>query len=169
MSEIHSLDSALEAVRSCLAKAQKEIFEQLEQCVNPDTVTTRTGNRPLRKHGIKSKNNDYREYYWITVKTASNTYWITLFYNDVDKTSGNFHTQLGRIQFWKNIQPATSKGIGSPHRKGIDNNWYFCAENSKDPQIRIDDINYAEDVVERFLDFLDESEESSEPTTKENV
>ena len=114
MEEIYSLDSALEAVRKCLAKAQKEIFEELEQCVNSDTIITRTG---------------------------------------------NFHTQLGRIQFWKNIQSATSKGIGSPHRKGLDKNWYFCSNNSCPTDLKIGEENYkVQTVVKQFLSFLEETE-----------
>jgi len=151
-----TLDYGLEIVRKRLLSAQKEIFSQLESMVNPDTVKIRNENRPLRKHGIKTKKNDYRDYYWITVYVGSSTYWITLFYNDLDEKSGNFHTQTGRIQFWKNIQFTSKKGIGSPNRKDIDGKWYFCSENSQDPNQRIDSEGYSAQIVaERFLDFLE--------------
>lgn len=162
MEEELTLDYGFEIVRKRLLKAQKEIFNELENTVNPDVVKTRTGNRPLRKHGRKTKLNDYRDYYWITVQIGNSTCWITLFYNDIDESSGNFHTQIGRIQFWKNIQFTSKKGIGSPNRKSIDGKWYFCSDNSCDPHIKIDGEGYCvQTVAKKFLEFLEENGEKN--------
>lgn len=157
----YTLDIGFEIIRKCLAREQKNIFNQLEKMLNPDTVKLKEPHRTYKRHGIKTKKNDYRDYYWIKVITKSSTYWITLFYNDVDKTSGNFHTQIGRIQFWKGID-TTANSIGSPNRKDSAGNWSLCLENAGDPKMRIDSPNYnVTELVNLFISFLEDNNESN--------
>ena len=61
------------------------------------------------KQGLKNKNN-YNNYVWTEIEYSGRLFWITMFWNDVDNwdkslsdSSGNYHTQIGRIQFWKDI------------------------------------------------------------------
>ncbi len=70
-------------------------------------------NTLLKKEGFQIKPrrglNNYRNYIWTEITSSNKLFWITMFWNDIDswndlsKTCGNFHTQIGRIQFWKEI------------------------------------------------------------------
>jgi hypothetical protein len=49
----------------------------------------------------------YPNYIWIKLKATNRNkdelYWITLFGNDIDTGTGNVHTSLNQIMFWKNV------------------------------------------------------------------
>jgi hypothetical protein len=49
----------------------------------------------------------YPNYIWIKLKATNSNkdelYWITLFGNDIDRGTGNIHTSLNQIMFWKNV------------------------------------------------------------------
>lgn len=151
----YTLDDGFEIIRKRLANAQKDIFLTLKNATAPKPLTILHKKGTYGSHGIKTKKNDYRDYFWIRVKYDNSIYWITLFYNDVDEKSGNFHTQLGRIQFWKNIK-GIEKGIGTPNRKDLEGHWYLCPENGSKFNLRIDDATYsAQAVVDKFLAFLE--------------
>lgn len=165
MKSTNTLQFALDSVRKRLSEAQEEIGIKLAESINPQTVKILKGNRKYGSQGIKTNNNDYRDFFWIKVAVNNSIYWITLFYNDVDK--GNFHTQIGRIQFWQNISCEINP-IGTPHSLTANGHWYFCSENADDPSTWIDDENYsATNVVEKFLCFLENSKEENVRNTKE--
>lgn len=161
MSNIASIEDAFGFIREEFAKEQKRIGCELNERANGAIVKVERGNCKYGSRGVKTKKNDYRDFYWLSIRIQSRMYWITLFYNDVDSKSGNFHTQIGRIQFWKNIR-CWEVGIGTPHRKTENKHWYFCGENSFDPKLRIGTETYsAELVVEKFLAFLEKNGETN--------
>lgn len=153
-----TLDEALEIVIKRLETEQSNIICELEARINPNYFK-------LEAHrGVKRKN-DYRTFFWISVEISSRTYWITLFYNDIDKNSGNPHTQIGRIQFWRNIQTTPNNKIGTPHRKCTGGQWRFIFEHAKpsnpptkykDLNIKLYDKTYSPQiVVDEFFKFLE--------------
>ena len=86
---------ALETVQRVSAKALADIHDALKEA-HPALETHRG-----RGGFIK---NDYRAYQWIEVRIEGREYWITVVFNDLDFNSGNFHSQYGRVQFWKDIR-----------------------------------------------------------------
>ena len=120
MRDISTLELANSMIHSVLVQEQKKIEKELlDECnLRSKDVVCHQGQNHRYNNYLQQKRsiNDYRNYVWLSVNVNGNTYWITLFYNDVDKNSGNFHTQFGRIQFWKNVQPH-GKGNLSPHVK----------------------------------------------------
>ena len=148
MKNLSSLTEALETVRKELEKAQNEIYNELKK--QSDNIPI-AGLYRGKRHGKKTALNDYLDYFWIEIKINNAIYWITLFYNDVDRHTGNFHTQLGRIQFWENINPKNK----SPNQKCPGSQWIFCSKNSFDPKIWITDDNYSSQrVVQAFIHFF---------------
>ena len=89
-----ALADALSTVQRVCSNAMEEIFFEL-RTAHPDLQ--------MRKARGGFRKNDYRAFQWIVVTINDHIYWITLFYNDLDFRSGNFHTQYGRVQFWKDI------------------------------------------------------------------
>ena len=89
-----ALSNALATVQATCSKAMDEIFDEL-RAAHPGLQ--------MRKARGGFRKNDYRAFQWIVVTLGDRIYWITMFYNDLDFSSGNFHTQYGRIQFWKDI------------------------------------------------------------------
>ena len=86
---------ALATIQRVSAKALSDIHAELK-AAHPNLETHRG-----RGGFIK---NDYRAYQWIEVRIEGREYWITVVYNDLDFNSGNFHSQYGRVQFWKDIR-----------------------------------------------------------------
>ena len=82
---ISILDSKKKLVRAALAE-------------HPDIFELSSANSGK---GISSSKNDMRLYRWIAVKhkPTGRTFWVTFFQNNFDKTTGNFHTDFGRICF----------------------------------------------------------------------
>lgn len=104
---------------------------------------------------------DYSAYFWITIAGAHSTYRITLFYTDANTENGNFRTQLGKIQFWKDIHYTDEDSIGSPNYKSPDGHWSLYSENSHDPHLKIDENDYsAQAVIDKFMAFLKENNET---------
>ena len=103
--------------------------------------------------GIKLKENDRRDYLWIKVMFKKYEYWLTLFYNEVDLVTGNPHTQIGRLQFWKNIINHT------PNDYIVENDlvyWYLNSKNSSEPKrgmthVGFEDYNL---IVDDFIEFI---------------
>lgn len=125
-----NLDEALKKVEICLKAAREQIKNELVQRINSKKVKvcTRQGKNS------KSTENDYFLYLWIDVEISTRRYWITLFFNDIDTKSGNPHTQLGRIQFWRNVTLHQAKGQYSPHCKCMGGKWQFISANAKSPK-----------------------------------
>jgi len=89
--------------------AQKRIVEALQEHTNfkiPEYVG-KTG------VGTNTSKNDRRLFVWVPIKFKGKDYLITLFYGEIDRESGNCHSQVGRILFVKDIIP--SKYISSPN------------------------------------------------------
>ncbi len=159
MNGVQTLEEGIAIIRKRLLEAQKEIKEELVLQMNESILAEDVPN--IQSTQGKKFKNDYREYYWIKVRTKLSHYWITLFHNDVDENSGNFHTQIGRIQFWKDISYKESR-IGTPNRRDSSGQWQFCRGNSYDSGFRIDEAEYsAKKVVEKFLEFLEKNGESN--------
>lgn len=106
----------IETLNSLQKSAQKRIIEALQEYSNFDIpkYDGRTG------IGVETSKNDRRLFVWIPIRDKGTEYLITLFYSEIDKKSGNCHTQIGRIQFVKNIIP--SKYISSPNNVLIKGN-----------------------------------------------
>ncbi len=105
--------------------------------------------------GITTEVNDRTDYLWIKVMFKKYEYWLTLFYNEVDLVTGNPHTQIGRLQFWKDIINHT------PNDYIIDNDkvrWYLDYDNSSEPKRGMTHVGYEDynSVVEDFIDFIND-------------
>lgn len=87
-------------LRSYLQQARNELYCLLKKNFT-DAKILGKGNEA---HGILSKENDRRDYYWVRALYNDREYWLTLFFHDIDSNSGHTHVQIGRIQFWKYIQ-----------------------------------------------------------------
>lgn len=110
----------------------------------------------------RNDKNDYRHYIWIVAKTPSpeKEYWLALFYNDLDPKTGNHHTQIGRIQFWKNIEnKSPNKRIKLKNNKKV---WTFntidCAEPKKGFTLADED---PKTIAKDFIDFVKEDIKSN--------
>lgn len=153
MNDNRTIEDCLCIIKKILHDEQEKIYLELSQQIINCTFIDSAETTIKSKHG-HSKKNDYQLYLWIDIKINSSSYWITLFFNDVDKAHGNFHTQIGRIQFWKNIHYPRGS-IGTPHVKGSCKKWLFISENSYDPQLKIGNADYSPQlVVEKFLQFI---------------
>lgn len=120
----------------------------------------------IARQGIETNGNDRRDYYWISITQNNKTYWLTLFYNEIDFASGNFHSQIGRIQFWKNIEQRGTHGQTPNYMQILDNDkriWWMDMENCTQPNGRkgkptyIDGEDYDIDkIAEAFVSFINE-------------
>ncbi|MCL2526501.1 MAG: hypothetical protein FWE46_05600 [Coriobacteriia bacterium] len=79
-----------------MADSLKNAAHEIRSCI--ETVAPSTTSRV--QGGGKGK---YALYNWVEVEYEHRTFWITLFFNDVDESSGNPHTFFGKIQFWRDI------------------------------------------------------------------
>ena len=89
--------------------AQKRIIEALQEHTN-FKIPKYDGKTGV---GTNRSKNDRRLFVWVPILFKGKEYLITLFYNEIDKKSGNCHSQIGRIQFVKDIIP--SEYISSPN------------------------------------------------------
>ncbi|MGH4119333.1 hypothetical protein [Clostridium sp.] len=99
----------IERLISLQKSAQKRIIEALQEH-NNFNIPRYDGKTGI---GANTSKNDRRLFVWVPIYDKGNEYLITLFYSEIDKKSGNCHSQVGRIQFVKDIIP--SKYIGSPN------------------------------------------------------
>lgn len=158
MDRAHIFNNAFEILCEVLMDTQVEIYENLKSKINKRIV-----NLPKKcvRRGRKTERNDFSDYLWIPVIVNNNEYWLTLFYNDINKESGNPRTQFGKIQFWKNISHKGSD-IGTPHTK-LGEKWLFESANAgKDlgKVQRIGDERFTVDtVVDEFIKFIEENEQ----------
>ena len=143
-----AMAEALETIRRVSAVAMRAIEEEL-RARRPDLDVKSS-------HGGFIKN-DYRAYQWIEVHSGGREYWITAVYNDLDFSSGNFHSQYGRIQFWRDIQKA-GKRMSTPNdrvngwwRPRMDRQW-----RKLPPTFVWKDDFSAQRVVDLFLEFIGE-------------
>lgn len=171
----------IEILISLQKKAQKRIIEALGELGDKNfNIPKYDGKKGI---GVNTKYNDRRLFVWIPIFVNDEEYLITLFLNEIDEKSGNCHSQIGRIQFVKNIVP--SRYISSPNKiLGKGNNKKeqptvveFCSYKWKNPLdfmdgkytkekclnkkwITIDDVNSNEDIpkliAEAFKNFVGE-------------
>ena len=140
--ELESVDASLETVREICHDTVSVILAELCR-LYPGIVARQSQGR--------SKRNDYRNYQWISVKIGEAEYLVTIHHNNIDLRTGNPHTQLGRVQFWK------CAGPNGPHTRDAYGVWRFRYDNawSKMPRIRVWDEDYSSTrVAELFGDFL---------------
>lgn len=107
--------------------------------------------------------NDFRIYVWLIIHFEDREYWLTTFMNDLDELTGNPHTQIGRIQFWKNLTRPRPDNIWcyTPSTLLDCGKWMLNPEKSYDPNIKIYDDDYDPvKVIDLFMDFLRENGES---------
>lgn len=104
-----------------LAKAKKKIMSALSE----NKLLTLPGNRC--GFGQNKDNSDMRLYNWLPVKTENGrVFWMTLFYNYGDPSTGNFHTDFGHIGFCKPRKINADKWYSNT---GIDvNSWHSPTE-----------------------------------------
>lgn len=141
----------------CLLKEQKNLEHLLQ--LNKDKINGQNV-KVIRSRGIlSSQKNDRRDYVWIRV-IINNTseYWLSLFYNDIDINTGNMHTQIGRIQFWKNIKKGTPNGYVKENGKI---KWYLQMENSGEPTLGSTFIGgnnyYPKKIIQDFITFINQN------------
>lgn len=106
--------------KACIKLANNIKKYQIEQKKNKKEMSNISD---VRVHMGSYSKNDYRNYVWLSFKCKPNdeVCWLTMFYNDVDTKSGNYHTQIGRIQFVKGIK--NHNGRYGPH--------FYDAKDSK--------------------------------------
>ena len=167
MRNISTLELANSIIHSLLVQERRKIIKVLKDKYPEAKIGTHSGSNKHHNIFLEEKRsiNDYRNYMWISIEIDGKTYWITMFFNDIDENSGNFHTQFGRIQFWSDIK-LNKLGRYSPHKKvlltdktstgNVENEkWIFNIENSEDPRLWIDSPEYTPDgVVRKFENFL---------------
>jgi hypothetical protein len=146
---------------------------------------------PFYRIGLDTETNDRQLYTWICIKKKdTRIYWITMFYNEVDSNTGNFHTQFGRIRFVKGIKKnrkrrcspndlleSSENSIALSYHQ---NRWVdpLCClkDSSKEAErkkclngrwLTVDDVNHRPEVAsliaEAFLKFVGKDEEPIEP------
>ena len=160
MDRISVLEYANSLIHAFLVKEQKILIKLLRERVD-SSIKVRAGCGGNSHSNMYIENdllsiNDYRNYLWICVKNGEQRHWLTLFFNDVDEKSGNFHTQFGRIQFWRNVDSVT-KGRYGVNRKCEENSacWVLDKGNMKDPHRWVDAPNYRPtEIVNDFLRFV---------------
>ena len=99
----------IETLNSLQKRAQNRIIEALKE-YNSFVIPKYDGKTGI---GVNTSKNDRRLFVWVPIQDKGKEYLITLFYSEIDKKSGNCHSQVGRIQFVKDIIP--SKYISSPN------------------------------------------------------
>lgn len=113
----------------------------------------------VRLSGGRSKQNDYRAYRWLSVKFGDREYLLAAHHENLDRRTGNPHTQLGRLQFWR------CAGPNGPHEPDGAGGWRLRFDNEwgKLPRIRVWDDGFsaarAADLFEAFLEERGEGDE----------
>ncbi len=146
-----AMAEALETIQRVSAKALADIHDALKAAY--PALETHRGRGGFIK-------NDYRAYQWIEVRIEGREYWITVVYNDLDFNSGNFHSQYGRVQFWKDIRKighvsTPNDKINGWWRPRMDHQW-----RKLPPTFVWKDDFSATRVAELFGEFLAECGES---------
>lgn len=178
-------DDCMKTLISLQKSAQKRIIEALQER-NKFNVPKYDGKTGI---GVDTRKNDRRLFVWVPIQYKNKEYLITLFHSEIDKRSGNCHSQLGRIQFVKDI--ISSKYISSPNKilkKGKDQNEQptvveFCSYKWLNPLdymdgkytkemcknkkwITIDDVNGDDNIPrlisEAFEKFIEEVHKNSD-------
>ena len=105
--------------------------------------------------GIKTDENDRTDYLWIKVIFKRYEYWLTLFYNEIDLVTGNPHTQIGRLQFWKNIINHTPNNYITENEEVY---WYLNYLNASEPKRGLTHVGYENynEIIEDFIEFINE-------------
>lgn len=157
---ISTLEYANLLIHAVLIKEQKRLIKLLRERVGPE-VKVQAGFGSNSHSNIYLENdklsmNDYRNYLWICIKNGEDRHWLTLFYNDVDEKSGNFHTQFGRIQFWKHVEQNNHLRNGINKKCQMNPTcWVLDEQNMKDPHMWIDSPKYdAKDIANDFLRYV---------------
>ena len=173
------LNDALNTIGDILFEVAQEIVEELLSRAEFCPVSAkykyklrlRNTDIPEQKfisRGVKNSEFDFRNYFWITVIDIgdSNEHSsICLSFSDIDNdrdieiNSGNFHTQFGRLQFWRglNLKDGTCSGPNELlDKNGRDIVLRFCGEKSHDPCQAIFDGTYeVKSLVDAFLAFME--------------
>ena len=150
LEERRRANEALETVAAVEAKAAAAIVAELRRR-HPDwAVRTSHGNSHV---------NDYRCYRWITVRVApDDVRWISLVFNDMDPSTGNTHSQFGRIQFWRGIDHQNGpKNEAGPHTRDA-GGWRFRSDKqwSAMPRLHLWSPEYSSaHVVDLFEEFAE--------------
>lgn len=164
------LNEAMNAIRAILSEVGQEIVKELKL---RDEFKADSGKQKFKfcnkgnnkvSLGVRPGKNDYRNYIWIEVEDItddSKKWMIALDYQDIDggnelqKNTGNLHTQFGRIQFWSGVNK-TKGTCDSPHelisKEGEDIIVKFCGSKSFDSKQAIYDGTYdPKALVDSFL------------------
>lgn len=148
LNKIRELDiEALEEIREILVNRLSEDYQISEVIKGLNLDDLNVENR-----------NDYRNYICIEVKKGLKEYWISSVFQDQDFKTGNMHHQLGRIQFWKNINHYSSEWCSTQNTPVGDNyHWIFNYDKSYDPKIKIYDKDFDPNkVVDEFIKCINE-------------
>lgn len=142
-------NNALNSIYDILNEVAIEIVKELK------IKLTSSNYKISIRRGYKPK---FLNYIWISIKDIKNkkSYSINLFYNDINKDSGNPRTQLGRIQCWKDVIEVNKK-IPSPHMcsfSGENITLEFLGKKAYDPKQAIYDGTY--DPIELVNKFINE-------------
>ena len=169
--EIKRFMEARAVMRDYLYQAQDELYKILKEQIKTANIADYVNvlaTTTTRGKG-STVGDDRRDYAWLCLQIGKRgaierTYWLTLFYNDVDPDRGNPHTQVGRIQFWKNVGKIAGKHGLTPNGMTADGRFYLKPENAdgrhKKTPIYIDADNYVpEQIVADFIDFVKEDYE----------
>ena len=173
MKTISALEYANFIMHTTLLKEQKKIIRALckvfYEGISKKEISIRghcgyNGHSNVYLENAKSTINNYSNYIWICVKKKQKSYWITLFYNDVDASSGNMHTQFGRIQFCD--IPIAQKGRNSPNEvqktKKVIKLWIHT-DKYHDPNLWIDSPDYSpRRVAKLFKEWMGDQEKGIE-------
>lgn len=142
-------DAAHETIRDVCGEVLSSIRDELLRR-HPDLQ--------VRLSGGRSKKNDYRAYRWLSVKFGDREYLLAAHHENLDRRTGNPHTQLGRLQFWRCFGP------NGPHEPDGAGGWRLRFDNewAKLPRLRVWDEDFsavrAADLFETFLEERGEEE-----------
>ena len=95
---------------SLLLEAKRKLIRALKDLdIEGLTIHERGG------QGQKNRYNDRRMVIWIRCEYEGREYWLTLFESEIDRKSGNCHTQYGKIMFVKDLVKNDSP-MSSPNK-----------------------------------------------------
>ena len=102
----NNYEKTREVIITMHAEARNKVIDELlKRNLEGLTIYTKGG------QGIRTRDNDRREYCWIRCFYRGREYWLTFFHSEMDKWSGNVHTQY-RLMFVyalvKNVSNTTS-------------------------------------------------------------
>ena len=168
MNRLKEIDEYIEKCREIEIEACQELRNELYKRLFNEDGSSRYDMEITVSDVVKGLNfvdgsrNDFRIYVWLIIHFEDREYWITTFMNDLDELTGNPHTQIGRIQFWKNLtRPRPeNKWCYTPSTLLENGKWMLNPEKSFDPNIKIYDDDYdCVKVINLFIDFLKDNGE----------